>query len=84
MLRCYGYNSSATDKRIAFGTDLFPIIDASNAVVAFILDSDRVKLLQNTASFLTFNRSVSVKITGGALNESSIRLIAYRRIGTNQ
>ena len=84
MLRCYGYNSAATDKRIAFGTDLFPIIDASNAVVAFILDSDRVKLLQNTVSFLTFNRSVSVKITGGALNESSIRLIAYRRIGTNQ
>ena len=87
MLRCYGYNSSATDKRVWVGTDLMPIIDTGEASMApfgVLVDSDRTKYIVNTINFVTLNRTVFVRIFGGALNEANVRLFAYRRIGTNQ
>lgn len=87
VLRCYGYNSTTTDKRIWVGTDLMPIIGTGEASVApfgVLIDSDRSKYIVNTINFVTLSRTVFVRIFGGALNEANVRLIAYRRIGTNQ
>ena len=84
MIRVFGYNSTTTDKQFYVGTDLLPITSEPRAPIYSVVDSDRCEMVVNSTCLFTLNKSISAKITGGALTEFNIRLIAYRRIGRNQ
>lgn len=78
------FSATSGSHRKWFGTDIIPVTTSSDGKSPMLLANESHDEMSLCPILPTKDRIIHVTITGNTSNNSPVRLIAYRRMGTNE